>query len=606
MAGSTETPTKPPREVLGGSKNEDTDFENTVQRMRDADFEDWPNEAGNLKFEGLDEIRGPVDLTVKGSIPSWAAGTLYRTGPGLFMIDDTPKGTFRTTHWFDGFGQSHRFDIIANSRDDADAPIRVQYSSKRQSQALIDAVRKDGKRPDVSFGQRADPCIGLFGKIMSVWRPPPTSQGPSFDNVCVDILPNVPGLPSEAKGAAESGHRSGLKTLWLTTDAGVMKEVDQHTLEPVGVARQEKLHPLLKGPLSCAHAQRDPNTGDIFNYNLEMGYRTTYRIFRASVSTGKTDILATISYPDLKPAYIHSFFLSPSFVILCVPSSHLGMRGIAVPWKGNIVDAIEPFDESKLCRWFVVDRLGDRGVVAEFESPAGFFFHSVNSFEERDEETGDTIVHCDAIAYPTNDVIRAFELDVILQTNGVAKKFWGDEDRNRSCHAKLTRHKFRVPGLDAHGTDGSNTRLSAEKVFEIKAPHAGELPTINPAYATKKHRYVYSLANRGYSSLLDSLVKTDIATRDTVFWDNPKGHSPGEAIFVPRPKPQGGEDPEEDDGVLLSVVLDGVNKSSYLLCLDARTMEELGRAECDFAIAVGFHGLHWPSAPNGVSAAPLS
>lgn len=542
---------------------------------------------------------------MKGSIPTWAAGTLYRTGPGLFMVDDTPKGTFRTTHWFDGFGHSHRFDIIDNSSDDVENPVRVRYSSKRHSEELIDAVRKDGKRSDITFGQRADPCIGLFSKIMSVWRPPPTSRGPDFDNVCVDILTNVPCLPSKAKGAAESGHRGGMKTMWLTTDAGVMKEIDQHTLEPVGAARQEKLHPLLKGPLSCAHAQRDPNTGDMFNYNLDMGYRSTYRIFRASASTGKTDILATISSVDLKPAYIHSFFLSPSFVILCVPSTHLGMRGIAVPWYGNMVDAIEPFNKSKLCRWFVVDRLGDRGVVAEFESPAGFFFHSVNSFEERDEATGDTIVYCDAIEYPSTDVVRAFELDVILQSDGAAKKFWGDEDRNRSCHARLTRHKFRVPDLGAHGIYKSNTRLATEKVFEIKAPHAGELPTINPAYATKNYRYAYSLANRGYSSLLDSLLKTDLKTRDTVFWNNPKGHSPSEAIFVPRPKPEGGEDLEEDDGVLLSVILDGVNKSSYLLCLDARTMEELGRAECDFAIAFGFHGLHWPSPPDRVSAAPL-
>ncbi|KAI1770606.1 carotenoid oxygenase [Hypoxylon cercidicola] len=597
MAGKTEEPTQRPTQVLGGFKNEEADFENTVQRMLDADFEDWPNEAG---FEGLEEIRGPVYLSVKGSIPAWAAGTLYRTGPGQFIIDDTSKGTYRTTHWFDGFGHSHRFDIIANSSG-ADAPVMVRYSSRRQSQELVDAVRKNGRRSDITFGQRVDPCIGLFAKIMSVWRPPQASQDPNYDNVCVAMQPDVPGLPSKAKGAAESGHRGGIKTMWLTTDAGMMKEIDQHTLEPVGMAKQEKLHPLLKGPVSCAHAQRDPETGDFFNFNLEMGYRSTYRIFRTSASTGKTDILAAIYAADLKPAYIHSFFLSPSYVIFCVPSSHIGMRGIAVPWIGNLVDAMEPFNKSKSCKWFVVDRLYDRGVVAEFESPAGFFFHSVNSFEERDEATGDTIVYCDVIEYPSTDVIRSFELDVILQTDGVAKKFWGDEERNHNCQARLTRHKFRVSGSGAHKLDKSISSTT-EKVFEIKAPHAGELPTINPAYATKKYRYVYSLANRGYSSIHDSLVKTDLVTRDTVFWDNPKGHSPGEAIFVPRPKTQGGEDLEEDDGVLLSVVLDGVNKTSYLLCVDARTMEELGRAECDFAIAVGFHGLHWPSAPDDASA----
>ncbi|KAI1765192.1 carotenoid oxygenase [Hypoxylon sp. FL1150] len=631
MAGSIVEPVQGPVQALECTKSEDIDFENTVRRMMNAEFDDWPNEAG---FEGLDEIRGPVNLKVKGFIPPWAAGTLYRTGPGQYTVDDTPKGTFRATHWFDGFGHSHRFSIIVNP-DDADAPVRVEYASKRQAQSLVDAVRKSGRRPDISFGQRADPCIGLFGKIMSLWRSSPLGRDPNFDNVCVDMKTNVPGLPSRAGGGAldPGGKGDGIKNMWLTTDAGIMKEIDHQTLEPIGVAKQQNLHPLLKGPSSCAHAQRDPITGDLFNYNLEMGLRTYYRVFRVSASTGETDILATISAVDVKPAYIHSFFLSPSFVILCVPSSHIAMGGIAVPWNNNIVDALEPFDESKPCRWFVVDRLGGRGVVAEFDSPAGFFFHSVNAFEEEEKrdddgegDTGDTVVYCDAVEYPTTEVIRSFELDVILQSDGAAKNFWGDEDRNRRCQVRLTRHKLRVPPLPPSPPDDAScamqtpataslavSRPATEKVFEIRAPRAGELPAINRAYATRRHRYVYSLANRGFSSLLDSLVKTDLVTREAVFWDNPRGHSPGEAVFVPRPKRRGGEkedekdlekegeDEGEDDGVLLSVVLDGVNKKSYLLCLDAKTMKELGRAECDFAIAVGFHGLHWPSVPDGRS-----
>lgn len=576
------------RQVLGGVKSEDADFDNTVRAMMGGDFDEWPNEAG---FEGLDEIRGPVELSVKGSIPTWAAGALYRTGPGQYTIKDTPKGTFRTTHWFDGLGQSHRFNIIAGT----DGIAKVEYSSRRQSQAIYDAIKRDGKRPDVCFGQRTDPCIGIFGKIMSVWRGDPKNQGLESDNVNVVVHANVPGMPSNARATPESGHRGGIKTTWLSTDNALMKEIDQYTLEPIGVARQQKLHPLLKGPLSCAHAQRDPENGDFFNFNLELGYRATYRIFRTSASTGKTDILATIAAADVKPAYIHSFFLSPSFVIFCVPSTHIGMMGIKIPWVRNMVDAIEPFDESKLSKWFVVDRLSNRGVVATFDSPAGFFFHSINSFEEFNEAIGDIDVYCDVIEYPTMDVIRSFELDVILQNDGATKSFWGNEERNRGCHARLTRRKFHIPKLGSRGGNESNPSRTADKVLEIKAPHAGELPTINPAYVTKKHRYVYSVANRGYSTLFDSIVKTDLETRATLYWENPTGHTPGEAIFVPRQKSRDEQDLDEDDGVLLSVVLDGLGKKSYLLCLDARTMKELGRAECDFAVGFGFHGLHWPA-----------
>ncbi|KAI0006848.1 carotenoid oxygenase [Xylariaceae sp. FL0662B] len=576
------------RHIYRGMENEDEDYEVVVESRLKAEFDDWPNEAG---FEGLTEVRGPVELTVRGSIPEWAVGTLYRTGPGQYTIENTPKGTFHTTHWFDGFGHSHKFNIVANSGSD-EAPVKVEYSSRRQSPALVDAIRRDGHMPNISFGQRRDPCIGLFGKIMSVWRGSATHSSPDIDNVCVTVQSNIPGLSSNAQGTTQSGHRGGVKSLWLQTDACIIKEIDQHTLEPIGIATQKKLHPLLKGPLSCAHAQRDPDTGDFFNFNLELGRYATYRIFRTNASSGTTDILATIRQSDVEPAYIHSFFLSPSFVIFCVPSSHLGLKGVKIKWEGNVADAIEPFDKSRLCKWFIIDRRGDRGVVAAFDGPAGFFFHSINSFEERDETTGDTDVFCDVIEYPSVDVIRSFEMDVLLQNNGATKNFWGDEQRTRDSLARLTRYRFRVG--DASSLAGGNA--AAEKVFEIKAPHAGELPTINPAYATRQYRYVYSLASYGWSSLFDTIVKTDLETRETVFWDNAKGHTPGEAIFVPRPKAHndGDKDLGEDDGVLLSVVLDGIGKTSYLVCLDAKTMKELGRAECDFAVGIGFHGLHEP------------
>lgn len=541
-------------------------------------------------------MRGPVKLTVKGHIPIYAAGSLYRTGPGEYDVEDTPKGTYNTTHWFDGFGHTHRFDIIPNSRD-PENPIRVEYSSKRQSQELVDSIKKSGhRRQTISFGQRCDPCIGLFGKIMSLFRYPSFKLNGNPDNISVTVQANVPGLSLESQSTTQAGHRSGAKNLWLTTDSHNLKGFDQQTLEPIGYATQGNLHPLLKGPLSCAHAQRDPKTGDLFNYNLDMGYYATYRVFRVNASDGTTDILATISESDVKPAYIHSFFLSPSFVILCIPSTHLGWMGLPVIWKRNLVDVIEPFDKSKLCKWFVIDRVGDRGVVATFESDAGFFFHTINSFEERDEATGDISVFCDAVQYNTLDVIRSFEMDVLLQRNNGAGKYWGDETRNRHIHPRLVRHKLCIPGKNLE--QGQACKLVGirrlEKALEMKSPHVGELPTINPQFATRRYRYMYSLPNRGYSTLLDSLAKTDLETRETLFWDNPQGHTPGEAIFIPRPRTSddGEDELNEDDGVLLSVVLDGFGKTSYLLCLDAKTMTELGRAECEWAVAFGFHGLH--------------
>ncbi len=46
----------------------------------------------------------------------------------------------------------------------------------------------------------------------------------------------------------------------------------------------------------------------------------------------------------------------------------------------------------------------------------------------------------------------------------------------------------------------------------------------------------------------------------------------------------------EDDGVLLSVVLDADAGTSFLLVLDARDLSELARAEAPHHIPFGFHG----------------
>ena len=47
---------------------------------------------------------------------------------------------------------------------------------------------------------------------------------------------------------------------------------------------------------------------------------------------------------------------------------------------------------------------------------------------------------------------------------------------------------------------------------------------------------------------------------------------------------------DEDAGVLLSVVLNAETERSFLLVLDAATLEELARAEAPHAIPFGFHG----------------
>lgn len=518
-------------------------------------------------------------MHVKGTIPAWAAGSLYRTGPGQSSVKDTAKGTHYTTHWFDGFAQTHRFDIVAP--DSPGGKTTVSYSSRRQAEAFVEQVKKRGWRTGMSFGQKADPCVGLFAKFMSHF-----DQKLSNNNVTIQV--NVPGLPSSSK-TTSAGHRARTGDVFTATDHTALQRIDAATLEPLGLARQSALHPALKGEMSCAHAQRDPDTGDYFNYNLDFGRSATYRVFRVDAATGTTHVLATVTEPELSPAYMHSFFLTQDHVVLCVQSAHFGWKGLKIPYERNILEAIQPFDKSKACKWIVVDRKHGKGVVARFSSPAGFFFHSINAFEERVRDENDkerTDICVDYIAYENLDVMKGLYYDVILDRNNATKKHYMENKRYENSHVRMVRYRFRLPSSPPTKTSYA---APAEETLTIPSPHAGELPTINPRFACKPYRYFYSAPNRGLSTVMDALAKTDLHTATALLWSGPRGHTPGEPVFVGRP---GAVD--EDDGVLLSVVVDGEAAASYLLCLDARTMEELGRAEAEFAIGAGFHGVHVP------------
>jgi torulene dioxygenase len=113
-----------------------------------------------LQFQTLHEERTPVSLPITGTINSYCAGTLYRTGPSAYKASHG-SSEFKVDHWFDGFGHTHRFEIIPGE----DGTAKVMYNSRRANDGLIKTIEKSGKYGYTTFGQRRDPCVGVFGKV---------------------------------------------------------------------------------------------------------------------------------------------------------------------------------------------------------------------------------------------------------------------------------------------------------------------------------------------------------------------------------------------------------------------------------------------------------
>lgn len=163
--------------------------------------------------------------------------------------------------------------------------------------------------------------------------------------------------------AVSSASNGGPRRSAVCTDKASSKDFDVEILGPLGIASQPSFHPKLTGTFCGAHACIDQKTGDLYHYNLDLKSRPTYRIFCTSPASGSTRILATITDSRVRGSYIHSMFMTEHYVILCVWPAYYARLGIGILWERNMLDAIEPFDDTQKCTWLVIDRVGSRGVV---------------------------------------------------------------------------------------------------------------------------------------------------------------------------------------------------------------------------------------------------
>ncbi|KAK7047176.1 hypothetical protein VNI00_006842 [Paramarasmius palmivorus] len=518
-------------------------------------------------FQNAQEQRDPVDLAIHGTIPPWLCGVLYRTGPGTYRVPTAsdPSKLVEIQHWFDGLSMNHRFEIHPGGH-------RVSYRSRKSAEAYEEETSKQGKLPGATFGQ-PDICQTIFRKFFTVFKQAvqsgPTSSSPSGVNVGVTLTPDMPGwdnIISNLPNKIEHQH-SGPQYIVAKTDASSLQLLDAESLEPLYAGEYKSLDPRLDGQLSAAHSCRDKETNEFFNFSCKMGGRfPTYKVFKIK-DNGKVDILAEVK--DAPASYLHSFALTSKYVVLVVWQAHYGLGGLSILVKNNLAQAIEkkwnPNDPSV---FYVIDRKKG-GIVAKYQSPPFFCFHQINAFD--DPKTDDIVI--DMSVYEDNSVIDLMYVDKLRNPT--------PESLFKMGRAR----RFRLSGI----TTASKKPRQATVEFTSPVADGIELPTIHPAKYHRPYRYAYGI-NRDPSvthTFADRLIRLDMEDREggQKTWCVP-GYTTSEPIFVPRPGAEA-----EDDGVVLSVVLDADKGKSMLVILDARDMKELARAEMQTAFPIGFHGV---------------
>jgi beta,beta-carotene 9',10'-dioxygenase len=329
------------------------------------------------------------------------------------------------------------------------------------------------------------------------------------------------------------------------TETPMPIEFDSETLETIG---HQQYADTLRGQVTTAHPHHDAERDELVNYVARFSRVSEYVLYGLPSNGSARRVIAKL--PVERPAYMHAFGMSGRYLILAEYPLRVNPLKLAFSGKPFIENYV--WDGAASTRFQVIDRASG-ALRGTYETEAFFCFHHVNAFERG----GELVV--DLVAYEDASVIDALYLD------------------ERGPRGTIPRTELRRYTIDL---DGGGVR------HEPLAEGSVELPRIDYGRRnTRDYRYAYFAGAAG--GWLDGLVKVDVGDGSRAVWSEP-GCFPGEPVFVRRP-----DGDAEDDGVVLSVVLDGSAGRSFLLVLDAGSFEELARAEAPHHIPFGFHGQYF-------------
>jgi carotenoid cleavage dioxygenase-like enzyme len=347
--------------------------------------------------------------------------------------------------------------------------------------------------------------------------------------------------PTDNASVNVVGGDDGFRAITETT---MPIEFDPETLETLDVP--EELDDL--GQITTPHPHEDPETGERLSYVTHFGFNSEYRVYVEE--NGSREVLAEIERDE--PAYMHSFGMTRRYVVLA--EFPFVVNPLKIRFGNDTVAESYTWKPDRGVRFTFVDRSTGEVVASPKASPF-FAFHHVNAYDDGDE------VVLDVAAYDDPSVVNDLYLDSLR-----------DEPPLRMPAAEFRRYRV---SPEAGSVDA---RTLYEGSFE--------LPRVRDDRNGSRYRYAYGVGHRNDPprEFPNRLVKFDTHEGEAVVWEEESTY-PSEPVFVPDP-----EGKEEDEGVILSVVLEPDEEASFLLVLDAASFEELARGRVEGPVPHGFHG----------------
>ncbi|KAM9497368.1 carotenoid-cleaving dioxygenase, mitochondrial-like isoform 2-T2 [Salvelinus alpinus] len=314
---------------------------------------------------------------------------------------------------------------------------------------------------------------------------------------------------------------------------------------------------------------------------------------------GAKVLCSIVPVDKARPSYFHSFAMSENYVVFIEqPIKMDPLKIIKAKKRGESICEGFYWDPKQDTVFHLVDKHTGQTNSVKFHTKALSVFHQINAYEEDGFLMLDMCCSDNGVAlnnYLIQNLRKSGEaLDQVYNT--MYKAF----PRRFVLPLNVTNHTPTGVNLNTRPASSATSFKTAKDkvVCQFEDLHGEDLyeygglefPQINYSkFNTRPYRYFYGC---GFRHLVgDSLLKIDLEGKKLKVWYQ-KGLFPSEPVFVPSP-----DAVEEDDGVILSVVVTPTeDKRTFLLVLNARTWEELGRAEVPVNVPYGFHGAFNPTA----------
>ncbi|MGK0440755.1 MAG: carotenoid cleavage dioxygenase [Pseudohongiellaceae bacterium] len=358
------------------------------------------------------------------------------------------------------------------------------------------------------------------------------------------LAPNIENIENSGATTAIQYHHGELYALQETSlPFKLNTRIENGKLIVDGTGEFENFGGQLNEPFT-AHPKVDPATGDWVSYSTEI---QSGRIHYDVVSSGKLTKHHELMVAKPAMAFLHDCYLTENFSVFPDLSLRVDGKGL-MDETGSTFN----FDPDYKMRFGVIKR--DHQIDDEIQwfttDKPGHIWHTINGWEEKRDDGGTDIILFAPVfhSYPSSVPIHSSE----------------------EPDAKL--YKFRL-------------NLDSGEVTEQRClvDHFYERPTFNTKYVGKPSQFAYLLDEGGAGGIMGKgVMKYDLINEQDVKYFDYGEYRGGEALFVAKEN-----DSAEDDGYLIDIL--SHEEKSYLLIIDASTMDELAKLHIPQRVPYGVH-----------------